>query len=369
MNQLSPFARRSPARRAPFVVAACVASSAAIALLASAPAYAAVATTTLDGQDATQVAKSLIGDNVSIDRALLTTGRPIQAGTYSGLNLGFADRTSSGVALTTGSLRDADPNNPADVDFTSSSLVGPNKKLTTTGDLGGAGSPALNAAFGVTTYDGAELALTVVPRGNTLTIEYQIGSEEYGKWATRDYKDAFGIFVNGTLCSTLDGQPVGLGTINSTSHPELFVSNVTSDGKPGDRDTEMNGYSVPLSCTASVTPGQSATIVAAVADTKDGQLDSTLLIPSGGIHSAGVPATPTPTPTGAPAPSSSTTPVPVPASANGAQSLPTSPLAITGLNSGWLVGAAALGVLVLAAGVCAFFVSRRARTAAQGRKL
>ncbi|MDQ1123268.1 choice-of-anchor L domain-containing protein [Microbacterium trichothecenolyticum] len=368
MNQLSSFVRRSPARRAPFAVAACVASSAAIALLASAPAYAAAASTTLEGKDVKDVVKVLVGGNIAISDAKLTSGRAIQAGTYSGLNLGFADRFSSGVALTTGSLRDADPNNAADVDFTDSSLVGPNKKLTTTGDLGGAGSATLDAAFGVTTYDGAELALTVIPAGDTLTIDYQIGSEEYGKWAQRDYKDAFGIFVNGTLCSTIGGQPVGLGTINSTSHPELFVSNVTSDGHPGALDTEMNGFSVPLTCTASVTPGRAVSVVAAVADTKDGQLDSTLLIPAGGIHSAGVPATPAPTSTSTPGSPSSTTQAPVPASANSAAS-PTSSLASTGLNSDSLIGAVALGVLVLAAGVCAFFVSRRARRATQGKKL
>lgn len=364
MTQLAPSARRTPARRAPFAVAAAAASSAAIVLLAAAPAHAAASLATLEGQDATTAANSLIGERVSLSSATLALGRTVQAGTVSGLDLGLASGPFAGVALSTGSLRAADPAAAGDVDFTVSSLVGPNAKLTTTGDLGGPGSALLETSFAVTTYDAAELRLAVVPEGDKLTIVYHIGSEEYAGWAERDYTDAFGVYVDGRLCSTLGDVPVGVATLNADTRSELYVSNLTADGAPGPRGTEMNGYSVALACTADVTPGQPVEVVAAVADTVDGQLDSTLLLAANGISSVpGVPQ-PSPTPTEAEPTASA---APVPASVTGPAATgatrPGSPLAITGVDSAALLGGAGLAAAAVGAGAAALVVARRRRTA------
>lgn len=367
MTPLVPSARRTPARRIPFAVTA-AASSAALVLLAAAPAHAAATVATLEGQDAATAANSLVGEHVALSSAALSLGRTVQAGTVDGLDLGLPSGAFAGVALSTGSLRAADPAASADVDFTSSSLVGPNAKLTTTGDLGGPGSALLESSFAATTYDAAELRLTVVPEGEKLTIVYHIGSEEYAGWAERDYTDAFGVYVDGRLCSTLGDVPAGVTSINADTRSPLYVSNLTAAGAPGEADTEMNGYSVALTCTAVVAPGQPVEVVAAVADTVDGQLDSTLLLAADGITSVPGPVQPSPSPTEAqPTTTPGATSVPVPASVNGpatgGTTRPGSPLAVTGVDSASLITGVGLAVAAVGAGAAALVISRRRRTA------
>ena len=210
MTPLVPTARRAPSRRLPAATAAALASSAALILLAAAPAHAATSLSTFEAQDVAEAAGSLIGEHVTLASASLAAGRGVQAGSFADLDLGLPAGPVSGVALSTGSLRAADPSSAADVDFTVSALTGPNAKLTTTGDLGGGGSAVLESSFGRTTYDAAELHLELVPAGETLTIVYQIGSEEYAGWAGRDYTDAFGVYVDGRLCSTVGDLPVAV---------------------------------------------------------------------------------------------------------------------------------------------------------------
>jgi hypothetical protein len=367
MTPFVPTARRSPARRSPFAAAAAAASSAAIVLLAAAPAHAVASVATLEGQDAATAANSLVGEHVSLSSASLSLGRAVQAGTFTDLDLGLPAGPVAGLALSTGSLRAADPTAAGDVDFTASALAGPNAKLTTTGDLGGPGSALLETSFAKTTYDAAELRLTVVPEGDSMTIVYHIGSEEYAGWAERDYTDAFGVYVGGRLCSTLGDVPVSVDSINADTRSELFVSNLTADGAPGSRGTEMNGFSVALTCAVDVTPGQPVEVVAAVADTVDGQLDSTLLLAAGGISSVPGPAQPSPSPSDstpaetAPTASSS----PVPASVNGpltgGAAKPGSPLAVTGVDSASLFAGAGLAAAAVGAGAAALVVSRRRR--------
>ncbi len=370
MTQLVPHARRTPARRLPVAAAAAAASTAAIVLLAAAPAHAAAAVTTLEGQDAASAANSLIGEHVSLSSASLSVGRAVQAGTFSGLDLGLPSGDAAGVALSTGSLRAADPAAASDVDFTASSLIGPNSKLTTTGDLGGPGSALLETSFAATTYDAAELRLQVVPEGDRLTIVYHIGSEEYAGWAERDYTDAFGVYVDGRLCSTLGDVPAGVTSINADTRSQLFVSNLTAEGAAGAQATEMNGYSVALTCSADVAPGQPVEIVAAVADTLDGQLDSTLLLAAGGITSVPGPAQPRPEPTptagagdGPGTPAASSSPVPASVSGPATAARPGSPLAVTGVDSTALLSGAALAAAAVGAGAVALVVSRRRRLA------
>ncbi|MBM7753653.1 hypothetical protein JOE53_002373 [Microbacterium laevaniformans] len=313
-------------------------------------------TTTLD-----TAAAALMGDNVRLVSAQLVHGREVQVGAFSGLDLSPA--IGSGLALSTGSLRAADPAAAADVDFTASSLTGTNTKATTTGDLGGVGSAELTALTGSTTYDAAQVALTVVPAGDTLSIVYQFGSEEYPTWAQRDYTDALGIFVNGTLCSVVGGEPAGIRTINETSHADSFVSNLD-----GSHATEMNAYTTALTCTVAVQPGVETTIVAAVGDTVDGQLDTTLLLAASGIASTPAVVQPTASPTGSdPAAGGGTTGAPAGAAGTGTQPQASGALARTGGDSGLLIGAITGGALLAAAGAgLVLRSSRRSATEADG---
>ena len=360
------------ATRRVLTAGAAAAALAAGSTFAASAAFAATADVqTLENTTIDAVAQSLIGANVQLTSAQVTHGRDVQIGAFSGLAL--VPEITSGLALTTGSLRDADPAAASDVDFSHSALVGPNTKLTTTGDLGGDGSAELTELTASTTYDAAQVALTVVPAGDTLSIAYQFGSEEYGDWSAQDYTDALGIFVDGQLCSVVGGEAAGISTISETASAELYLANADADGPATTYDTEMNGFTTALTCTVPVTAGAPTTIVAAVADTVDGQLDTTLLLAAGGITST-APATSTPGQTPAPtttpgtAPSTtpgetpSETPGVTPAGSTSGSTPVAGALPRTGGDAAALAGAVIAG-LALAAGGAGLVVRARRRAA------
>lgn len=349
-----------PSRRRRAVLAGIALGALAVPAVA-ASASAASDVQTLEATSLDAASSALIGENVRLVSARLEHGSDVQVGAFSGLELSPA--IGSGLALSTGSLRAADPAAATDVDFSRSALTGGNEKATTTGDLGGVGSAELTALTGSTTYDAAQVALTVVPAGDSLSIVYQFGSEEYPTWSQKEYTDALGIFVNGTLCSLVGSEPAGIATVNETAQPASFVSNLDAS-----HPTEMNAYTTALTCTASVQPGVETTIVAAVGDTVDGQLDTTLLLAARGITSTAASATPTPTPTD-PSATPSTTPSVAPSTTpSGVIGAPAGPaagsatpggLARTGGDGGVLVAALAGGSLLAAAGTGLVVRSRR----------
>lgn len=358
---MNPFRQTRPRVHA---IAGCAAAgAAALVLAAAAPAALAAATVaTFESQSAAAAAETLVGEHISLVSAELTGGRSVQAATFAGLTLDPA--VAEGIALSSGSLRAADPQAASDVDFTSSSLSGPNSKLTTTGDLGGAGSAELTAALGVTTYDAAQLELTVVPAGDTMTIVYQFGSEEYATWAEKGYADAVGIFVDGTLCSLVGDAAAGISSINAGVNADSYVANFDASGPLAAHDTEMNGFSTALTCTATVTPGAETTITAAVADTGDGQLDTTLLLAAGGISSTApvAPAEPTDPGTGAGAGTGAGSTTGTPASASNSDRGRTGDLARTGFDLDPLALVLSAGA-ALAVGTGAVVMGLRRRAA------
>lgn len=245
--------------------------------------------TTLRDTTAVSLASELTGRNVTV-RSATFAGAAVQAGLFSDAGLGAFPTT--GVALTSGSLIDSDPASDDDVDFTRSAVLGPNTSLTTTGDLGGAGDAPLTDLVGATTYDAATLTIDVVPKGRRLLLTYVLGSEEYATWAQTGYGDAFAVWVDGTPCSFVPGSDtlVGTSTVNASVNSAYYVANFAPND-PGavGQDTEMNAFTVPLTCTAVVTPRQPVSVRVSVADTRDGQLDSTVLLQSASLRSTQVP--------------------------------------------------------------------------------
>lgn len=234
--------------------------------------------------DAEALAKAVSGRNVDVREATFV-GSDVQAGRFSG----FGDTgLRRGVALSTGSVIPADPESAEDVDFTRSSILGPNVSLTTTGDLGGEGSPELEALFGATTYDAAVLTMRVVPRYDRLRLTYVFGSEEYAGWSERDYTDSFAILVDGKPCSYVPRSRdlVSTSTINETTNAGRYRQNFApNDPGAGQYDTELNGFTTELTCEATVRARRAVTVTVAIADTRDGQLDSTVLLARDGLTS------------------------------------------------------------------------------------
>jgi serine protease len=73
-----------------------------------------------------------------------------------------------------------------------------------------------------------------------------------------------------------------VNTINATSNAALFVDNDT-----GVRDTQMDGFTIPLECVASVNPGVPNHVKIAIADTADAAYDAAVFLAAGGVRSPG----------------------------------------------------------------------------------
>ena len=274
---------------------------AALALGAAGPALASPGQATDSLRSSTLSAQSLaetIAGPAEVTNATFT-GNDVQAGTFSGLP-GDGNAVTDGVALTSGSLIDADPQADSDVDFTRSSVLGPNHDLTTTGDLGGAGDEALDSLSGADTYDAARLEFDVTATASTFVMFYGFGSEEYAggassapdAWQSRGFKDVLSIQVNGTECATVPDSDasVNAATVNESSNSQFYTSNV-SGHEPGSIDVEFNGFTSALACRTAVTPGEQVHVRIAIADTLDGQLDSTVLMRTGGLGFTDAPLT------------------------------------------------------------------------------
>jgi hypothetical protein len=279
--------RRFPARRVLATAsAAALVATGSIAVATSAQASPGQSVTSLRTLEPEDLAATVAGRGVDV-RSARFTGVPVQAGRFGGLD---STGIASGVALSTGSVIDADPQSDDDTDFTRSSVLGPNQSLTTTGDLGGAGSADLEELFGATTYDAAVLTMRVVPRNANLRLTYVFGSEEYAGWSERDFTDSFAVWVNGRPCSYVPRTRdlVSTATVNDATNADRYVANFApNDPDAGTHDTELNGFTTSLTCEVKVRAKRVATVVVAVADTADGQLDSTVLLARDGLVSSG----------------------------------------------------------------------------------
>lgn len=209
--------------------------------------------------------------------------------TYSGVNgasglfegaaapIGF-DR---GVVLSSGSIADLVP--------------GPNESDGSSTYTGSGGDDDLNSLINGYTNDKAVLefdfTISSVQPTVDLTFDYVFGSEEYNEYVNSSYNDVFGFFVDGENCATVGDPsvPVSINTINngnpygdadSSSHPELYRNNDLSDGG-GTIDTELDGLTTVLTCSATVSTGGVHRMKLAIADASDSSLDSAVFLRAG----------------------------------------------------------------------------------------
>jgi hypothetical protein len=231
------------------------------------------------GQTASSLVNTLVGADVTPTNASFT-GAAVAGGVFSGGTgpVGF----DSGVVLSSGAV---------------ANVVGPNAFDNRTTNNGTAGDTALNALVTpFTTHDAAVLEFDFVPKSSPLTFRYVFASEEYNEYVNSSFNDVFAFFIGGTNCAIVPDssppQPVAINTINggnplgtAASNPSLYRNNDLSDGG-GSIDTEMDGLTVVLTCTASVTPGQSTHVKLAIADTSDAILDSAVFLEAGSFTTA-----------------------------------------------------------------------------------
>ena len=228
------------------------------------------------------LAQSLAGAGVSVEPGSVSyIGSPVGAGQFTGG--AAAVSVDAGIVLSSGKAVDVE---------------GPNDTPDKSTNLGVAGDEALTNLAGGQTFDASilEFSFTVSGGADTVYFQYIFGSEEYHAFVGSSFNDVFAFFVNGENCAIVGSppQPVAVNTINSgrsainepASNRELFINNspfhetdITGTPVPESqlRDTQMNGFTVPLECRGSVQPGTN-TLRLAIADTADRRLDSWVLI-------------------------------------------------------------------------------------------
>lgn len=259
------------------------------------------------GMSPTVLAQSLVGSGVTISN-ITFTGNNRGAGKFSGGTtiIGF----DSGVVLASGKVQTytgATPStSPADAPC-SRGVEGPNNCHEATGivpagpngganstSFGTAGDADLTALSGFTTFDATVLEFDFVPMGATVQFQYVFGSEEYSDFSNTQFNDVFGFFVNGANCAKVPvtGEPVSINTINNgndvggdaTPHnAALFRDNVRPAGPT--IDTQLDGLTVVLTCTATVKPNVTNHLKLAIADASDRILDSAVFIQAGSLTS------------------------------------------------------------------------------------
>lgn len=273
---------RAPWRGAPlrkWAVAVLLAMCASFGL-AVAPASAAATVDDLSGGPTpTDLAQSLAGTGVTVSNVTTNGFEDVQGGSFSSdaATIGL----DAGVVLSSGNINDLVP--------------GPNTSDGTSHNASTAGDADLDAIVAPnTTNDAAVLEFDFEPDADTVYFQYVFGSDEYNEYVDSGFNDVFAFLVNGTNCAVVgaNDDPVSINTINKGNpyvadgstgdNPALYRNNDLSDGG-GTIDTELDGLTTVLTCTAAVNAGQTNHLKLAIADTSDSSFDSAVFIEAGSI--------------------------------------------------------------------------------------
>jgi hypothetical protein len=275
MNDPTP--RRGRRRLAGLIAAAGVLASGA--LLTASPVGASPGqevTTITEGSTPQGLVDTLLGGGLTVSNVAYT-GANEAAGTFVGMDaIGFG----SGIVLSTGMADE---------------VVGPNEIEDNSTDFGLPGDADLTPLVAPEeTFDASVLQFDFVPAADTVRFEYVFGSEEYNNFVNSEFNDVFAFLVNGTNCATIPGTdpalPVSINNVNGgnpaspvpvgASNPQFYRNNSTDDPGPATIDVEMDGLTTVFTCEAKVTPNVTNTLKLAVADTADGDLDTSVFIRS-----------------------------------------------------------------------------------------
>jgi uncharacterized protein (DUF2141 family) len=214
---------------------------------------------------AADLASTIAGQGVTISNVTLQ-GNAAQAGTFSGgLSAGIGiDR---GVILSTGDI---------------ASAVGPNVSDSTSTDWSGAGDSQLDAIVApFTTNDAAVLQFDFVPSASVFTVRYVFASEEYLEFVNSEFNDVFAFYLNASNVALLPGTSTAItvNSVNDSTNSAYYRDN----GLPS-YNIEFDGFTVVLTATAKVNPGQQYHFKFAIADTSDGILDAAVFIEAGSFE-------------------------------------------------------------------------------------
>jgi len=232
------------------------------------------------------LANLLVGSAVTVSNVTYI-GSPRSAGTFSG---GLSILTfDSGLILDSGAVQTVSGDPPCSVGVegpnTCHEFAGPDS-WSNSSDFGLPGDPDLTMLSGNPTFDATVLEFDFVPQFSTVQFKYVFSSEEYSDYSNTPFNDVFAFYINGVNTAIVPGtgEPVSINTINNGNdnggdstphHPELFVDNVRPTVTI---DTQMDGLTVVLTCSATVIPGEVNHMKLAISDASDGIFDSAVFI-------------------------------------------------------------------------------------------
>jgi len=157
----------------------------------------------------------------------------------------------------------------------------PNQNINNTTNNAGPDNVAdYNAIAGIGTRDSATLDIDFIPDADTLTMDFVFSSDEYPEFENSIYQDFVAVWINGTLVPMEVGNgDIDPGNINTTTNINLYQQN-----QDDSFNTEMDGFTVTLSLTMNVNPGEVNSIRIATADVADTNYDTNLLIAADSVQ-------------------------------------------------------------------------------------
>ncbi len=173
-------------------------------------------------------------------------------------------------------------------------VPGPNNADNATTNNGQPGDASLNALLpvGQTTKDAAVLTFDFVPDASSVSFKYVFSSEEYNEFVGRGLQRRLRVLRerhelrhrgrrSPCRVDTINGgNPFGTNPSNAS---ELFRNNDPNDPGPPTIDTQMDGLTTVLTCTAPVTANQTNTMKLAIGDVGDSAFDSDVFIEAGSL--------------------------------------------------------------------------------------
>jgi hypothetical protein len=141
--------------------------------------------------------------------------------------------------------------------------------------------------------DACVLEFDLQPVGNYVEFEYLFGSEEYPEFNCSAFNDVFGFFISGPgivgeknialLPNTND--IVSINSVNDGSNFVCGTNNVAYYVVNTDSNVVLDGFTVPLIATHTVTPGSTYHLKLAVGDVMDQVLDSYVILTANSLKS------------------------------------------------------------------------------------
>ena len=236
---------------------------------------------------------SVVPGSVQYTGAASASGVFVNGGTDPATSIGI----NYGVLLTTGDARFVSGSAAFSGDLPNktgffSSGIGNSLTLNTS-----PGSSLFSGLTSAQTFNASILSFQFVPAGNSITLRYVFGSEDYNAGVNSGLPtDVLGIFVNGINYAVVPGtnMPVSAASINCggpTSGPANLVNaqhcELYRDNPPfvGSIETELNGLTVTLTLRAPVVANQINSFQLGIANAFDTFFDSTVFIEAGSLQS------------------------------------------------------------------------------------